>query len=177
MSSPLQAIEHARGRGAFEHNPIDLLHELEGQSLTLDERGHLPRRSHSLDGHPPFVQVLQRVGWDTPSPSSSPNSRLRPPIMVTSTSPVPARPETVSSLPPRATTNSRSSAQAWVNRAAFALRYSNPTPFPSPSRIPRPIAATFLATMEYSTPGKSSEVVTWYVVVRNTSAAASADSR
>src|SRR5439155_11091509 len=105
---------------------------------------------------PRRVRSSKARAGSAPSPINSPYRRFRPPRTVTRASPKPARPNTVSARPPREVTSSIISLTAWANRAAFAFRYSDEPIFASPSRIPIPMAATFFATVQYSTPTTSS---------------------
>ncbi len=66
---------------------------------------------------------------------------------VSTRSPSPHRPATVSALPPSATASRVSSAKPRVTSAAWALR-----PSPRPSTMPQAIASTFLIAPPASAP-------------------------
>ena len=71
---------------------------------------------------------------------------------VSTRSPRPQRPATVSARPPRATASRVSSANPRVIRAAWALR-----PRPRPSTMPQPMARTFFTEPPISAPTMSSD--------------------
>src|SRR5262245_38274160 len=97
-----------------------------------------------------------------PLPSSTPTVRLRLCVLVhvATRSPMPARLENVSGLPPSAMPRRVSSARPRVSRAALVL-----SPYPRPSAIPAAIAITFLSAPALSHPTTSGFVYTRKVIV------------
>src|SRR5918999_690768 len=135
-------------------------------------------RTSRADSTPSTVSprsvMFSRVRVGSPTiPTASPNARFLPPMLVTRRSAIPARPKAVSRRPPEPSTKSAISWTARANRAARAFLYSSSCARPKPSRIPDPIAATFLAVPQSSTPTTSVVVSTMYVCVWNVETASS----